>query len=264
MPSVLTSEARQTRFGGLMKRVFALGVIGLGLVASVAFAAAPPTQPLKITVPFQGSIALAVLDSRPDVVSGDRKESFIGLSRSLYGIPYPANTPSKKPFATELASVAARALKLGGTPPQVVTVSPYYGRQRAIEALKSTSADRLILIELRDWWSDTLIHTDLNYDLSLTVLNGQGQELGSTSLIGHDSVGRRERPERRDIPTATNDILSSLFGAKPIAEAFASTATPVAPSAPACTVEQILKMKEAGLTQEQIEAACGTPKPPQQ
>jgi len=229
-------------------------------------AAPQPAGPLKITVPSQGSLAIAVLDSRPDVVSGSRKETFIGLSRSLYGIPYPAYTQSKKPFATELANLAARSLRLGGAaPPHVVTVSPYYGRQRAIDALKSTSADRLVLIELHDWWSDTLIHTDLNYDLSLAVLNSQGQELGSTSLIGHDSVGRKERPERRDVPAATNDILSSLFGAKPVVEAFAAAAAPVEAPSKACSVDQILKMKEAGLSQEQIEAACGssTSKPPQ-
>jgi len=248
-----------------MTKNFILSATGLALAASIAIAAPLPTAPFRITVPAQGSLAIAVLDSRPDVVRGERKETFIGLSRSLYGIPYPAHTPSKKPFATELMNLTARALKLGGTPPQAVTVSPYYGRQRSIEALKSTSADRLLLIELRDWWSDTLIHTDLNYDISLTVLNGQGQELGSTALIGHDSIGKRERPERRDIPTATNDILSSLFAAKPIIDSFASTAAPAAPPSPACSVDQILKMKEAGLTQQQIEAACGTSptKPPQ-
>ncbi len=248
-----------------MKGRVVIGVVGLSFVASVVLAAPPATVPLRITVPTQNSLAIAALDSRPDVISGERQETFIGLSRSLYGIPYPVHTPSKKPFATELGTLAARGLKLGGTPPQVVTVSPYYGRPRAIESLKATSADRLLLIEIRDWWSDTLVHTDLNYDVSLTVLNAQGQELGSTSLIGHDSVSKRGRPERRDIPTATNDILVSLFGAKPIIDAFASTATPMAPPVPTCTVEQILKMKEAGLTQEQIEAACGTSatKPPQ-
>jgi hypothetical protein len=240
-------------------RKFVLCVAGLGLVASAVIAAPQAPGPLKITVSSQGALAIAVLDSRPAVVSGDRKETFIGLSRSLYGIPYPAYTSSKKPFATDLANLAARSLRLGGTTsPKVVTVSPYYGRPRAIEALKATSADHLVLIELRDWWSDTLIHTDLNYDLSLTVLNGQGQELGSTSLIGHDPIGRRERPERRDVSVATNDILSSLFEAKPVVDAFSATAAPVAATPKACTVDQILKMKEAGLTQEQIEAACGS------
>lgn len=248
-----------------MKRRSVLGVAAATLVASIAIAAPPPPPPLRITVPAQGSLAIAVLDSRPDVVSGDRKETFIGLTRSLYGIPYPVQTASKKPFAAELANLAAKGLKSGGTPPQVVTVSPYYGRPRAIDTLKSTSADRLVLIEIRDWWSDTLIHTDLNYDLSLTVLNGEGEELGTTALIGHDSIGKRERPERRDIPTATNDILLTLFGAKPVTEAFAATATPGASPSHGCTVEQVLKMKDAGLTQEQIEAACGTSttKPPQ-
>ena len=41
-------------------------------------------------------------------------------------------------------------------------------------------------------------------------------------------------------------------------------ATPVATPSPTCTVDQILKLKDAGLTREQIEAACGTggTKPP--
>lgn len=248
-----------------MKRRSVLGVAVITLVTSIASAAPAPPPPLRITIPTQGSLAIAVLDSRPDVVSGDRKETFIGLTRSLYGIPYAVQTASKKPFAAELANLAARGLKSGGTPPQVVTVSPYSGRQRAIDTLKATSSERLVLIEIRDWWSDTLIHTDLNYDLSLTVLNGEGEELGTTSLVGHDSIGKRERPERRDIPTATNDILLALFGAKPVADAFVATATPMASPSQGCTVEQILKMKDAGLTQEQIEAACGTSttKPPQ-
>jgi photosystem II stability/assembly factor-like uncharacterized protein len=40
---------------------------------------------------------------------------------------------------------------------------------------------------------------------------------------------------------------------------------PVATPSPTCTVDQILKLKDAGLSQEQIEAACGTSatKPPQ-
>jgi ricin-type beta-trefoil lectin protein len=38
-------------------------------------------------------------------------------------------------------------------------------------------------------------------------------------------------------------------------------ATPVATPSPSCSVDQVLKLKEAGLTREQIEAACAT-KPP--
>lgn len=219
--------------------------------------AAPPPPLLKLTVPFEGPMALAVLDSRPDVVSGERRESFIGLSRSLYGIPYPAHTQSKKPFAQDLSNLLARALKLGKTPAEAIAVSPFGGRQAAVDALQKTGAERLLLVEIRDWWSDTLIHTDLHYDLALTVLNAQGQELGSSSVLGHDELGKRQRPERRDLTIATNNILETLFAAEAVIASFSPDAAPAAKAA-GCTVEQILKMKEAGLTQEQIQAACGS------
>jgi hypothetical protein len=219
--------------------------------------AAPPPPLLKLTVPFEGPMALAVLDARPDVVNGERKETFIGLSRSLYGIPYPAHTPSKKPFAQELSNLVNRGLKLGKTPAEAVVVSPFGGRQAAVDALRKSGAERLLLVEIRDWWSDTLIHTDLHYDLVLTVFNAEGQELGSTTVMGHDELGKRQRPERRDVATATNNILETLFTAEAVTASFSSDAAPAAKAA-GCTVEQILKMKEAGLAQEQIEAACGS------
>jgi hypothetical protein len=239
-----------------MKRI-AFVWLALFVFAGFAVAAPPPPKPLKISVPFEGSIAVGVLDSRPDVVNGERKETFIGLSRSLYGIPYPAHTQSKKPFAQDLANIVTRALKLGGITTQSINLSPFGGRQGALQALQKTGAERLILIELRDWWSDTLIHTDLHYDLSLTVLNPQGQELGSSAITGHDELGKRQRPERRDVATATNDIFATLFVADAVLAAFSPDASPAVKAA-SCTVEQILKMKEAGLAQEQIEAACGS------
>ena len=239
-----------------MKRIALLWTT-VFVFTGIATAASPPPTPVKVSLPFQGSVALGVLDARPDVVSGERKETFIGLSRSLYGIPYPAHTQSKKPFAQDFANLVVRGLKLGGVTAQSVTTSPFAGRQGAIQALQKTGAERLILVEIRDWWSDTLIHTDLHYDLSLIVLNSQGQELGSSSITGHDELGKRQRPERRDVTTATNDIITTLFAADAVLAAFSPDASPVTKAA-GCTVEQILKMKEAGLSQAQIEAACGS------
>lgn len=238
-----------------MKRIASFWV-GTMLLTAHLLAAPSPPAPLKISVPFSGSVALSVLDSRPDVVSGERKETFVGFTRSLYGIPYPAHTQSKKPFAQDLAALTRRALKSGGVTALVVAATPYEGREKAIQALQKSGAERLILIELRDWWSDTLIHTDLHYDLLLTVFNGSGQELGSSSVIGHDEIGRRQRPQRRDVATATDDILTTLFQADAVLGSFAADASPKEEVAK-CTVEQVLKMKDAGLTQEQIEAACG-------
>ncbi|MFP5285130.1 MAG: hypothetical protein ACLGI9_05270, partial [Thermoanaerobaculia bacterium] len=118
-----------------MKRIaFAWPVLFVWV--GITAAAAPPPTPLKLGVTFEGPVALGVLDARPDVVNGERKETFIGFTRSLYGIPYPAHTQSKKPFAQDLSNLVTRALKLGGTQAQSVTMSPFKGRQGAVESLK--------------------------------------------------------------------------------------------------------------------------------
>src|SRR5882672_8350645 len=88
-----------------MKRT-ALALCLLLLPLQSILAATPPPI-LRLRLPFSGPAALGVLDARPDVLSGDRKETFVGLSRSLYGIPYPAYTKSKQPLARPRAFPAA-------------------------------------------------------------------------------------------------------------------------------------------------------------
>jgi hypothetical protein len=241
-----------------MKRIT---LVWIAISAFAGFAAAaPPPAILKLSLPSKSPTALAVLDERPDVVKGERKETFVGLSRSLYGIPYPAYTQSKRPLAQDFSDLVTRGLKLGGTPVQSIQVTPFKGRAGAIKSLQASGAERLILIEMHDWWSDSLIHTDLHYDLALTVLDVQGQELGSSTLTGHDELGKHNRPERRDVPTATNDIFATLFATDAVVASFSSDAKPVVKTVVGCTVEQILKMKDAGLVEEQIKAACGSTK----
>jgi hypothetical protein len=101
-----------------------------------------------------------------------------------------------------------------------------------------------------------MLRTDLHYDLLLTILDAQGRELGSSSASGEDGLGGHGANQRPLIDTATRRILETLFADKAVSAAFQADAAPTAKAA-SCTVDQVLKMKEAGLSQEQIEAACG-------
>jgi hypothetical protein len=56
--------------------------------------------------------------------------------------------------------------------------------------------------------------------------------------------------------TAVNDSFTTLITDKTVTTAFSPDAQPTAKQA-SCTVDQIVKMKEAGLSKEQIEAAYG-------
>jgi hypothetical protein len=216
-------------------------------------------HPEALPIHVAGDYAFTVLDSRPDVLSGDRNDTFAGLSRSLYGIPYPSD--AKRPLAVEIGMALSKALTLGGSKPRSTTSSPFAGRAGALKTLKIYwNLDRYIVIEIRDWWTDHLVHTDFHHDVSLIVFDAMGRELGSSASTGHDSIGRGQRPERADLDAAFNDIIQTLFGAPEIKAALAAGAVPVTPAGKVCSVDQILKMKEAGLAQPQIEAACGGPK----
>ena len=240
-----------------LKRLALAVAAACTLTLSTAAFAQPAFRPMRLELPTEGTLALAVLDSRPDVLSGDRRESFAGFKRSLYGIPHPLHAPGKQPLADYFAHHLARAFELGPATVEIVKVSPFKGSDDAVETLQASGANRLVLLEIRDWWSDTLVHTDLHYDLKLTVFNAEGQAMGSASSIGHDELGKENRAERRDFMTAANDILATLFADESIVSAFSTDAEPLAAGPATCTVDQILTMKESGLTQEQIEAACG-------
>jgi hypothetical protein len=93
-------------------------------------------------------------------------------------------------FTVELLGTKLFPFPPGTDDPRI----PFSGRAGAIKSLQANGAERLILIEVRDWWSDSLIHTDLHYDLASTVLNAQGQELGSSAVTGHDELGSASAP----------------------------------------------------------------------
>jgi hypothetical protein len=234
----------------------------LGLLCLLAGCAAADNRAVyaprevRLDVAAKGPVALGVKDSREEVVSGDRRATFIGFQRSLYGIPFAVQTRSGRPFVQELAELIAEGLEADGVEVETVALSPSGPREAAISALAATGRPRLLLFEVVEWWGDTYVRTTLHYQVSLAVLDGAGRELARATAAGEDEIGGRQRPERRTLQAATDDIVQSLLSAREVAAALSGQA-PAPGAARRCTVEQILKMREAGLAEQQIEAACG-------
>jgi hypothetical protein len=90
--------------------------------------------PLKLSV--AGRLAFTVIDARPEVMSGERKPEFAGLSRSLYGIPSPNN--GYRPVATFFGIALTDALAKGGVDHDSMVSRPYEGRDKALPALNSS------------------------------------------------------------------------------------------------------------------------------
>jgi len=174
-------------------------------VGFAAVAALCQDQPRPPLIP--GKVAFTVWDQRPEVLSGARKEEFTGLNRSLSGIPYGKQTGTKRPLAAVLGGTVEQALRKDGVLFVRIEVPPFARQAEVVEALKTTGADRLLLYEIRDWESDTLVRTELRYNVLFKVLNGQGVELAQASSSGEDLIGPQQRPERQYMHKATTDIL---------------------------------------------------------
>ena len=203
-------------------------------------------------------LRVGVLDARPEVVNGNHNERYVGATRSGFGIPYPTSTTSGKPLAQDFASVIADAFRHQDVKVSVVTLSPYRPRDESLRALNETDEAHRLLIEIKEWASDTYVHTALTYDLVATVYGSQGQLLGGKELKGEDELGGKQRPERRDLQSAYRDILQTLFASAELNAALTADPSSTPATKASCTVDQVLKMKESGLTDEQIKAACET------
>jgi hypothetical protein len=205
----------------------------------------------------EATVALGVWDTRKDEVSGRRKPSWLGLERSLYGIPHGVTTATGKPFADDLTNYLVRSLARTGIEAEAVNIPVGTDREDTVKQLTATGCTRLLLFRLDEWYADTYVQTTLHYDVTLEVLDAAGATVSEISVSGEDDLGRRERPGRQSVTEATADILRTLLTRESSLQALASTHEVAEEAAKRCTVDQILSMRESGLTEEQIKAACG-------
>ena len=208
--------------------------------------------------------AVAFQDVRPYVLSGNKKNTFVGLMRSVTGIPYPINTESGKPLADDFGSIVTNSLRSKGLNAEYLK---FQFRKDADDFVKENSKEgmKILVFSLHEWKTDLHFTGSIHYDVSLAVYDSIGNQIASTRQEGHDPMGPNERVGRRNLGEANVDIIGGLLKAPKIQAAILSDETVLSAekkveSKPQlnekCSVKQVLKMKDAGLSDNQIEAAC--------
>jgi len=157
------------------------------------------------------TVGVATLDQRPYVLSGNKKPSFVGLSRGGYGNPFDVETPKGAPLADEISESVSRSLAERGFKSSVVKVTPSQSRRAALEALTKTGAERLVLISLKEWKSDKFWRTSLIQDVSVQVMDAGGTELAKANFTSDEVVG--------DVPMAFRSKIEAWFADPKIVEA---------------------------------------------
>ena len=168
---------------------------------------------LKVT--SQRSVAVAVVDNRPYVANGDKDPDFVGIQRAGFGNPFDVGTDSRKPLATDMTEDIVAGLKLHGLAAEPVAVKPGTPSDVAIKA--ATGKDRALILELREWKSDTYTNTALIYDVELRVCDAAGRPLATASKKGEDDLGGNlmdPAGHAKDaVPPAFKKILEDLLNA---------------------------------------------------
>lgn len=161
------------------------------------------------------SVAVASLDMRPYVRSGDKSANFVGLMRGGFGNPFDVTTGSGRTLAEDMTTSLVASFKKTSVNATPVNVPPSASASDARKTLLKADADRFVLFLIREWKTDTYVNTGLIRDVSLKVLGKDGAELADKTIKGRENLGgsmvpsdargHAEKAFRRTLEEAVND-----------------------------------------------------------
>lgn len=135
------------------------------------------------------SVAVASLDQRRYVVSGKSGPDFVGMQRGGFGNPFDVRTVSGRPLSTEFSEAIKSALERNGVRVISIETQPAGNSKVAMSSLVDTGRDRLLLLNISEWISDTFTNTGLTYTLRLTVADASGKQIAQKTLNAERDLG---------------------------------------------------------------------------
>ena len=168
------------------------------------------------------SVAVAAQDARPYVVSGNKTPDFVGLQRGGFGNPFDVTTESGKPLVDDIAATIASSLERKGFKSTAVKVAPSGTRADVRPLAAQARSERIALVLIREWKSDTYMNTALLYDVTLYVYDNAGNELAVNRITGRDDLGGSawNPPEHAKgaVPAAFTKKIEELFAPDAVAK----------------------------------------------
>lgn len=216
-----------------MRKIIAIAVMMLSLVPGTVLGAfwaigqkANYADAWPIIEYETGSlIAVGVHDQRPYVINGEKSPTYIGTIRALFGNPWSMSTQSDKPLSNDIASAIVSGFMSVGIQAISVPIPFSDDHKAAIGKLKQLGTKRIVIIELREWRSDTYKTTGFFIDAEIRVYDGEGKELSNSSVShkhrgsGDGSIGYTYSAARFYLSMLLNDpLIKDALGAKPVSE----------------------------------------------
>jgi hypothetical protein len=194
-------------------------VVVLGSGCAVGVTHPYDNSSLEIKAAAGSKLGVGVQDRRIYVVSKEKPENFVGLSRGGFGNPFDVKTTSGKPLADDFSKSIQTSLTAKGVKVSVVKIPTEIDESEAIKRLSSVD-EKAIFIILNEWKADTYMSTTLTYDIQATLIDATGKVLSRKKIVGVDNLGGSaiNPPEhsRNVVPVAFRKKLEELFASPEI------------------------------------------------
>lgn len=132
---------------------------------------------IKLDYRGEGTVVVVTKDLRAHVLSGDKKPEFVGLIRGIFGNPADVRTKSRRPLTEDFSASIAAALTNSGFSATSDTVAGNESAAEAIDRLVKAAPDRIVIVQLRDWKTDSYRKIKLHYDLTISIYDRSGAML---------------------------------------------------------------------------------------
>lgn len=163
-------------------------IISVLVMSLTACASMPDYRTANVNLNFKtnAKISVGVQDHRPYVLNHEQEESFAVTVRP-YGIPTHTFSASKRPIAIDLTDVLAKGLSGTGA---VVTKMRIMPEENMGNILSSAMSQKVVLLTLDSFKTDTYQGSDMLYDMTLRVISPKGVELAKRHIEGREYLGK--------------------------------------------------------------------------
>jgi len=231
----------------MLKR-FAWMLLLLPITAMASFGAAGNKvnyldDSLKLDYTGQGAVVVLTQDLRKYVLSHDKEPDFVGLIRGGFNNPFGVRTESGHALSDDLNANITAALKRAGYSATAETMAADETVVQASSRWTAVAPARILLIQIREWKSDTHRRTELFYDVSISPFKSDGSPIDSvtdagTQVLDIELKGLSLKPVLAGIAAASHDKWQGWLNDAKIRDALggttsAATATPSDTKSPA-------------------------------
>lgn len=183
-------------------------------------------------------VVVNIIDERPYVLSGNKSPTFVGVLRALYYNPFNVNTLTGLPLSSDIGEAVRVSLERASIQASVVSSTN-----------SAAPGQKLLLLLIREWKTDTYMRARFDYDMTATVYDGAGKVLATKSVKNSGATKNFIMAGSGALNSVLNDneIVAALSAKSAPVQALPVSSTPLAkPSYDEC-MRRIAKISDPSL-----------------